>query len=56
MPSSGAPNKPKINSGATITCSAELLLITNPGLAALPVARNSVEPTMDSMKSGKPSM
>ena len=34
----------------------EPVVITTPGLAALPVARSSVEPTIDSMNSGKPSM
>ena len=56
MPSSGVPNKPKMRTGPRAIWSIEPVVITTPGLAALPVARRRVEPTMESMKRGKPSM
>ena len=45
-----------MSTGPMPICSRDPVVITNPGLAALPVARSSVEPTMDSMNNGKPSI
>ena len=45
-----------MNTGPRPICNTEPVVITSPGLAATPVARSSVEPTMESMNSGKPSM